>query len=90
MYNIYEYHIYICKSTYAGNENNKYNGTIGSSPTTMPENDKFDIVKPSFYFPKAEFMSKGSMAIQHSNSTLASSYMSGIFKIIARYYNVEL
>ena len=87
MYDIYEYDIY--KSTYTGNENKKYNGAIVTSPSTMSECDKFDVVKPSFYFPKAEFMSKGSLAIQHSNSTLASSYMSGILKMIVRYYNFE-
>ena len=84
----YKY-IHIYKSTYTGNENKKYNGTIGTSHTTMSEGDKLDVVKPSFYFPKAEFMSKGSLAIQHSNSTLASSYMSGISKMIVRYYKLE-
>ena len=84
----YKY-IHIYKSTYTGNENKKYNGTIGTSHTTMSEVDKLDVVKPSFYFPKAEFMSKGSLAIQHSNSALASSYMSGIFKMIVRYYKLE-
>ena len=87
MYDLYKYHLH--KSTYTGNENKKYNGTICTSPTTMSEIEKFDALKPSFYFPKAEFMSKGSLAIQHSNSTLASSYMSGIFKMIVRYYNIE-
>ena len=84
----YKY-IHIYKSTYTGNENKKYNGTIGTSHTTMSQGDKLDVVKPSFYFPKAEFMSKGSLAIQHSNSTLASSYMSGISKMIVRYYKLE-